>query len=139
MPTLSRWLIRTALICGGGAFLVGLALAIAPLRTAYPALAAAGPSYIHLLVVGWITQLIMGVAYWMFPRVQRHPAPSSDWPGWIVYGSLNIGLACRLIGEPMVGTRSGGPAGWLLPMSAALQLIAMLTFVMRIWPRVRTR
>lgn len=139
MPTLSRWLIRTALVCCAAAFLLGLALAIAPLRSAHPMLAAAWPSYIHLLVVGWITQLIMGVAYWMFPRVQRRPAPASDRQGWIVYASINIGLACRLVGEPIAGAYAGGAPGWLLPLSAALQLIAMVMFVVGIWPRVRTR
>jgi len=26
------------------------------------------PVYIHLLVFGWLTQLIFGVIYWMFPK-----------------------------------------------------------------------
>ena len=139
MPTLSRWLIRTALVCCAAAFLLGLALVIAPLRARYPVLAAAWPTYIHLLVVGWITQLIMGVAFWMFPRVQRRPALASDRPGWIVYASINLGLACRLIGEPVAAAHVGRPLGWLLPLSAALQLIGVVTFVIGIWPRVRTR
>ena len=26
-------------------------------------------TYLHLLVVGWITQIIFGVAFWLFPRI----------------------------------------------------------------------
>lgn len=138
MPTLSRWLIRTGLGCCVAAFLLGVALAVPALRAAHPALAAAWPAYIHLLVVGWITQLIMGVAYWMFPRVQRRAAGGES-AGWVAYATINLGLLCRLIGEPLVGLPAGGVSVWLLPLSAALQLAGMLTFVAVIWPRVRTR
>jgi hypothetical protein len=63
LPQLSRWLIRTALVY----LLVSLMVGVAQ-----PSLTSAGlilwPTYVHLLVVGWLTQLIFGVAYWMFPR-----------------------------------------------------------------------
>ncbi len=139
LPTLTRWLIRTALVCCAAAFLLGVALAVAPLRSAHPMLAAAWPSYIHLLVVGWITQLIMGVAYWMFPRAERRPAAGPDRLGWMAYGAINLGLVCRLIAEPAGAAPGGHPPGWLFPVSAALQLAGILAFVTGIWPRVRTR
>ena len=102
-----------------------------------PVVAAAWPAYIHLLVVGWITQLVMGVAYWMFPRAQRAPAP--DRTGWMAYGLLNVGLFCRVIAEPVAATEPAPAVAWLLLLSAALQLAAILLFVIGIWPRVRAR
>lgn len=29
------------------------------------------PVYWHMIVIGWITQIIMGVSIWMFPRKRR--------------------------------------------------------------------
>jgi hypothetical protein len=131
LPRLSRWFIRTALVY----LLVSLMVGVAQ-----PSLTSAGlilwPTSVHLLVVGWLTQLIFGVAYWMFPR-QR--AASSLWPehlGWLAYGSLNAGLVLRAIAEsgPLTASRSA----WFL-LSALLQLIAGWSFVIATWPRVRGR
>ncbi|MFL5471446.1 MAG: hypothetical protein ACJ8AM_03735, partial [Gemmatimonadales bacterium] len=69
MPRLSRWFIRTGLIYLLLSFSISLAQAVVPSRTAM-----AWPTYLHLLVVGWLTQLIFGVAHWMFPRSQFGPA-----------------------------------------------------------------
>ena len=49
-----------------------LALGIAmqmPFAAASPLMRAIWPAYLHLLVLGWLTQLIFGVAYWMFPVI----------------------------------------------------------------------
>jgi heme/copper-type cytochrome/quinol oxidase subunit 1 len=29
------------------------------------------PAYFHLFLVGWVTQMIFGVIYWMFPIITR--------------------------------------------------------------------
>ncbi|HET7025947.1 MAG TPA: hypothetical protein VFI39_12150 [Gemmatimonadales bacterium] len=135
MPRLSRWLVRTALAWLLAALALGVALAFPTLPARWPALAAAWPVYLHLFVVGWITQLIAGVAYWMFPRVDR-TTPPDDPRGWWVYATLNLGLALRAGAEPWAGTHWAGVA---LPLSAALQLCAAVIFVITLWPRARGR
>ncbi len=139
MPTATRWFLRTALVH------FVLALAAAALSAAdgvwtMPALVGAlRPVWFHLFMVGWVTQLIAGVAYWMFPkysseRQRGHPA----WP-WLTYVPLNVGLALRAVAEPALAT-TGGPA-WaaLLAASAALQLAGALVFVAHLWGRVKER
>lgn len=130
MPELSRWFIRTALAYLLVSLLVGVA---------QPSLAdglIVWPTYVHLLVLGWLTQLIFGVAYWMFPR---YPGMNSAWrdrTGWAAYGSLNLGLILRAFAES--GPNSASRSGWLL-FSALLQLAAGWAFVVLAWPRVRGR
>jgi hypothetical protein len=129
VPRLVRWLIRGALACLIGALVLGVVRAALP-REAW--LAGAWPVYLHLLVLGWLTQLVAGVAYWMFPRVGRG-APPTDWRGWAVFVLLNAGLVLRAIVEP---TPVAGP--WL-PLAALMQFTAMLIFAWSIWPRIRGR
>lgn len=130
MPRLSRWLARTALLYLLAALLLGVLIPLADGRAAY--LAGAWPVYIHLLVVGWATQLIAAVAYWMFPRADPR-APASDVPGYIVYGLLNAGLLLRAFAEPIPDRRA------LLPAAALLQLAAIVLFAATLWPRIRGR
>jgi hypothetical protein len=129
VPRLVRWLIRGALICLISALVLGAVRALWP-GNAW--LAGAWPVYLHLLVLGWLSQLVTGVAYWMFPRVERGAAPT-DWRGWAVFALLNAGLLVRVITEP---TMLRGP--WL-PLAALLQFLAMTIFAWSIWPRVRGR
>ncbi len=130
MPRLSRWLARTALLYLVSALLLGVLMPLGGGGTAY--LTGAWPVYIHLLVVGWATQLIAAVAYWMFPRPDPR-SPPSEVPGYLVYGLLNAGLLLRAFAEPLPA-RHG-----LLPAAALLQLAAIVLFAATLWPRIRGR
>jgi len=95
------------------------------------------PTYLHLLVFGWLTQLIFGVAIWLFPRDPRAPDRSSSSPGWVCYWCFNLGLILRAVGEPArAGGYNTGPA---LAVAAVLQLAAAWIFVLIVWPRVKER
>ena len=94
---------------------------------------------IHLIVVGWLTQLIIGVAIWLFPLPERPGSPGMNRLGWVGFGLLNSGLALRLAGE--VGSAYGGGAwsGWALAGSATAQAVAAWLFAALLWPRIRPR
>src|SRR4029453_12819804 len=95
------------------------------------------PTYLHLLVVGWLTQLIFGVAFWIFPKHPSGPRRGSDRLGWICFALLNLGLAIRLVADPLQAL--GRPFATLLVASAVAQLLAGWAFVANTWPRVRER
>lgn len=136
MPTPARWLIKTALV-----YLV-LALAVALVRAGQTMGIVPGtPStlwlpQLHLLTVGWLTQLIFGVAYWLFPSPKPRVQPSPRLI-WGAYGALNGGLILRLGCEPAF--LPGGVQGWGLAASALLQWGASLLFVTHFWRRVRPK
>ncbi|MGE0353613.1 MAG: hypothetical protein AB7I33_03410 [Gemmatimonadales bacterium] len=137
MPSLTRWFIRSAMLYLLAALVIGILLAWP--RTAGTALLATGwPSWIHLLVVGWLTQLIFGVAYWMFPRASAERPRGHEGLGWATWATLNLGLLLRILAEPATGIRQGASSA-LLTGSALLQLAAGVFFVFNTWPRTRTR
>lgn len=102
-----------------------------------PLMRAIWPAYLHLLVLGWLTQLIFGVAYWMFPRYSAEQPRGSERLGWAAFALLNSGLILRAIAEPWHAV--SGRGGPVLVIAAALQMLAGLAFVANTWPRVRER
>ncbi len=135
MPTLTRWFLKTSLVHLSAALIIGLLLAIAPTDiVAVPI--GIGPLYFHLFLVGWVAQLIFGIVFWLFPKYSKEQPRGFTWLGWTTYLLLNLGLILRVFGEPANAARPGQIWGWLLTVSAVLQWLAGLAFVINTWPRV---
>jgi hypothetical protein len=130
VPRLTRWFIRAGLLYLLAALVLGVGLALDP--AGLPA--GLRPATFHLFVLGWITQLIFGVAHWMFPRASRDRPRGAEPLGWAAFALLNAGLLLRLVSEPAVAW----PGGWLA-LSGGLQLAGALCWVLLIWPRVKER
>lgn len=139
MPILTRVWIKTALVY----FILSLTLGIfLVLDTAgLLALPVPGlfPSYIHFLVLGWVTQLIMGVAFWMFPKYSQQQPRRSESMGWVSYYCLNLGLILRLVGEPLNAATQAAWAGWIMAIAAGLLLVGGTAFVVNTWGRVKEK
>lgn len=133
MPALARYAVRTSLVYLLAALLVGVAL------VAFPQVPGLTPVYFHLFMVGWVTQFIMGVAFWMFPKFTRERPRGSPALGWVVYGLLNLGLLLRAVGEPLTAGAGGERWGWLLVASALLQWLAGMGFIGNTWLRIKER
>jgi hypothetical protein len=134
MPRIARIFIKTGLIYFIGALLMGLAYEIGGLL-----FRAIIPLFWHLLMVGWITQIIFGVSMWMFPGRNREEGFKAQKWAWLTYGFLNTGLVLRFISEPML-TYSSLPV-WdiLIAVSAAFQLLAAIAYTIELWPRIQSK
>lgn len=141
MPPLSRWYIKRALVYVVAALAVGaLQVLQAPLRL--PAvLAVTGPAHVHMLVVGWITQMIFGVAYWMFPKSAPPPAAprGNNAVAIATLILLNLGLLVRVVVEPVRAWRPEALPGWPLVVAALAQWLAGVGFALNTWPRVKEK
>jgi hypothetical protein len=138
MPRLSRWFLRSGLI----SLLLGLGLGVVTPALSADRLWAAAlwPVQLHLLTVGWLTQLIFGVAWWLFPRAPSGPVRGSETAGWMAFGCLQAGLALRAVFEPWsTAGHTSALGAALLALSALLQFLAAVSFATAIWPRVRER
>ncbi len=139
MPPLTRWFLKTAIFCLISALLLSLILALNPMIGLPAFVSYLSPAYFHLFMVGWVTQMIFGVIYWMFPIITRAKPRGNEYLGWATYLLLNVGLFLRVIGEPLVGTHPQSDWGWLLPLSALMQWLAGVIFIWLAWPRVKAR
>lgn len=136
MPTLTRWFLKTALLYLVAGLLLGAILSAGRLLSLPAIFDGTGPVYFHLFMVGWVTQLIFGVIYWLFPRYSKEQQRGPEWLSWTTYVLLNIGLLLRVVAEPLNSLRPGAIWGWLLTLSALLQWLAGLAFVVNTWPRI---
>lgn len=136
MPKLARWYIKSALVyLVAGAVMAALALSQAlPLP---PGLLALRPLAWHLLTVGWATQLIFGVAFWMFPHLTKQAPRGDERAAWAAFWTLNAGLLLRAVGEPIGALRPGLLPPIVLQAAAVLQVAAVWLFVVVTWPRIK--
>lgn len=141
MPPIARTFVKAAFFYFLVAFVLGALMMLDRWLAFSRWLKVVYLSQLHLLVVGWITQLAIGVAYWIFPRFlkQKETRPrGSDALAWAVLILLNVGLLMRFILEPFYLM---GPQSWmavLLALSGVLQALAALAFGWLIWGRIRT-
>lgn len=139
MPLLTRIWIKSALGYFILALLLGLLLALDGAGLIQLSIQGLFPSYVHFITIGWITQLIMGVVFWMFPKFTQEKPRRSDWAGWVSFSTLNLGLLLRLVGEPLFATYHTRWAGWLMAIAALLLLIGGIAFVVNTWGRVKEK
>lgn len=139
MPSLTRWYIKTGIVYLIAALLLALVLAWPNADNLPPFIRFMNPVYFHLFLVGWVTQMIFGVIYWMFPIITRARPRGPEWLGWASFILLNAGLLLRVVGEPLTGIRPEARFGWLLAVSALLQWLAAVIFVILAWPRIKER
>jgi hypothetical protein len=138
MQRQAQFFIKTALVQLLAAMLLGALLLIGQgLRLG--GLGALLPVYYHLLMLGWATQLIGGVALWMFPPLSRERPRGDERLGWFAYGALNAGLLLRAVAEPANAAAPRSIWGVALALAALLQVLAIWALVIALWPRVKGR
>jgi cytochrome bd-type quinol oxidase subunit 2 len=93
------------------------------------------PLFWHSLMVGWITQIIIGVSLWMFPGRSKTEDYRSQFLSWVIFGTLNIGLILRVILEPFSNSESSIVKAGII-LSAVLQVAAAFGYFIEMWPRV---
>jgi hypothetical protein len=105
------------------------------------------PAHVQFLVVGWLTQLILGVAWWLFPplafrlRGQDYPRGQAQRGSeplfWVTFALLNAGVLLYALGEPLYTRTGSGLFGGLVALSGLCLLAAAVAFVVNMWARVR--
>jgi cbb3-type cytochrome oxidase subunit 1 len=94
-------------------------------------------AHVHLLLVGFMLMVVMGVATWMFPRPARDDARYRPELAEAVYWTMTAATVLRAASE-IAGSFTPAPA-WRLAIAAGGlgQLVATALFVVNMWTRVR--
>ena len=131
MPILSAFFIRTSLIYLALGFTFG-ALMLAnkgvPFGSSIWGLLG---SHIEFLMIGWIIQLALGVAYWILPRFSRGPSRGNELLPWLSYVVMNAGIWMDIL-SPLFRE-----IPWLPALGKMTQTVAGVLFLVHAWPRVR--
>lgn len=136
MPTLSRWFIKSSLVYLVATFVTGVLAAVDLPLEITPGSGRLAVVYYHLFMLGWVSQLIFGVANWMFPVYTREAPRRSESLGWISYGLLNGGLVLLLVGE-LLRAAATSVGAWIVTVASALLWLAGVAFVVNTWGRIK--
>ena len=134
MPAISRLFIKAALISFLLGMLGGAALLLCKATTDQNVPLSLVIIHTHLLTVGFLVNMVIGVAYWMFPRPTA--VPTRDMAATVMFWSLNGGLVLRFLTEPFTDQPGGALLRVALGFSGVLQAVASIIFVAIIWRRV---
>ncbi len=131
MPRLSVWLIRTALLYLGAGFTLGALILFQKGIPYDEAVWQLLPLHIEFVLIGWTTQLAMGVAFWILPRFLRGAARGDERLVWAAYVLLNTGVLSAGIGAWL-----GAPGAVLLAGRVA-EMLAVALFALQAVRRIK--
>ena len=96
-------------------------------------------AHVHLLLVGFMLMIVMGVATWMFPRSPRDDTRYRPGLAEAVYWVMAASTAIRAAAE-ILAPWSGAPAlRWVIALGGLGQLAGAALFILNMWPRIRMR
>ncbi len=94
-------------------------------------------AHAHLLLVGFMLMMVMGVATWMFPRPARDDTRYRPELAEVVYWLMTLGTALRAAAEVLLGLAGAPPLRWLITLGGLGQLAGATLFALNMWRRVR--
>lgn len=138
MPHESRLFVKTSIVALLLTFVWGAAMAVAE-ALGHPFGQIWAIEHAHLAFVGWLVNLVIGIALWMLPLARAvFPEMQGRYPRLLPYAAfacLNGGLVLRILSEPFVAQNQ--IAATLLGVSAILQVVAIVLFGVVAWIRTR--
>ncbi|HMD80544.1 MAG TPA: hypothetical protein VKE92_04495 [Anaerolineales bacterium] len=130
MPRLSVWFVRCSLVyLLLGFTLGGLMLANKGLPFAAWAWSLLG-AHMEFLLLGWMVQLAMGVAFWILPRFGSGAPRGNELLIWTAFATLNLGIW-------MAALQLYHMQSWLTFTGRILEAFGVFLFVFGSWQRVK--
>lgn len=130
MPKLSVWLVRASLVQMGGGFLFGSLLLFHKGVPIYSWTWNLREPHIEIMIFGWTMQFVIGIGFWILPRL---PAPQRFGNvnlGWFGFWLLNTGIIVTGLGEWFA-------QGAVSLLGRILTFAALTAFAIVIRPRVK--
>ncbi len=131
MPRLSAWFVRVSLIYLAAGFSLGALLLANKGLVFYPPAWKVLPIHVEVLLLGWFLQLVMGVAYWILPRLAgatpRGPESYSLDAFWLVNTGIGLVILGVVLNYPALGLTG-----------RLAEAIGGLLFVLAAWKRIKT-
>ena len=94
-------------------------------------------AHTHALLVGFVMEMILGVALWLFPRPAKSDAQYSPRLAELAYWLLTLGTAGRVAGELARGTFDSMALRWTIVACGVAQALALVVFFYTMWSRIR--
>lgn len=137
MHTQVRRFIKTAIAFLGLGLAIGLWLLVRRELTGQHPNPYETSAHTHALLVGFVMQMILGVALWLFPRPDKTDTRYSPLLTHIAYWSLTLGTLVRVVAELLRAQRPGPELAAAIIAGGVAQTAAILLFFYTMWSRIR--
>ena len=94
-------------------------------------------AHAHMILIGFVMMMIMGVALWMFPKPRRDDMRYRPDVAAVIYWVMVLSVSARFVGEVLKSTLVSPWIDGAIVLSAFLQVIGIAAFFLNIWPRIR--
>jgi len=94
-------------------------------------------AHTHIILVGSVMMMIMGVALWFFPRPEKADKKYNPDLILFIYWLMTISTGLRFVFQ-VIGSFYFIPwVNILIPIFSSLQVVALILFFYSIWGRIR--
>ena len=94
-------------------------------------------AHAHIILVGSVMMMIMGVALWFFPRPEKDDKKYNPILILVAYWLMTIATALRFIFQATAGFVYINWINVMITITSTFQVIAILLFFISIWGRIR--
>ena len=94
-------------------------------------------AHTHVILVGFVMTMILGVALWLFPRPERSDTRYQPALAELSYWLLTCGTAVRFVGELARNPASALWLRWTVVAASAAQTLAVAVYFYTMWSRIR--
>ncbi len=94
-------------------------------------------AHTHIILVGSVMMMIMGVALWFFPRAEKDDKKYNPNLILITYWMITIGTALRFITQVVAAYVYISWINIAIVVFSSLQVLAMILFFYSMWGRIR--
>jgi heme/copper-type cytochrome/quinol oxidase subunit 1 len=94
-------------------------------------------AHVHLLLVGFMLMMVMGVATWMFPRPAKDDIAYRPERAEAVYWMMTVTTGLRALAEVMAGLSPSSALRLVIAAGGLGQVLGAFLFVANMWRRVR--
>lgn len=133
-----RYFIKSSLIFLIAGLLTGVYMSYSKyvlLNGVHPELISA---HTHLILVGSVMMMIMGVALWFFPRAEKEDKKYNPVLILVVYWLMTISTALRYIFQVWASINYISWVNYMVTVFSTLQVISMILFFYSMWGRIRS-
>ncbi len=94
-------------------------------------------AHTHIILVGSVMMMIMGVALWFFPKAQKEDQKYDPDKILISYWLMTASTALRFIFQVIAAFIFMEWTGWMITIFSLFQVAAIIYFFYAIWGRIR--
>lgn len=95
-------------------------------------------AHTHIILIGFVMMMIMGVAIWFFPRAEKEDKKYKPTLILLIYGLITISTAIRFISEVVFAYLNDPYSKILIFISSTGQVFSFILFFYSIWGRIRS-